>query len=126
LVAVFVNVVLNLILIWFMGTGGLALSTAICSYLQVIILIVVLRRRLGHSILDGLLVTFMKTVVAAAFMWLVAAAIMTLMKNLPDGRFSDILRLAVVVPVAAGVYLLAAKSLHIEMLSLLTGAKAKR
>jgi len=125
LIAVFVNVVLNLILIWFMGTGGLALSTAICSYLQLVILIMVLRRRLGHSILDGLLVTLMKTLVATAVMGLVAAAIMTLMKNLPDGRLFDILRLAVVVPVAAAVYLLAAKSLHIEMLSLLTGAKPR-
>lgn len=125
MIAVLVNVILNLTLIWFMGVAGLALSTAICSYLQVFILIFMLRKRLGTHILDGLPVTFMKTVVAAAFMWLVAAAIMTLMKNLPDGRFSDILRLAVVVPVAAAVYLLAAKSLHIEMLSLLTGAKPR-
>ncbi|MHC4645103.1 MAG: murein biosynthesis integral membrane protein MurJ, partial [Planctomycetota bacterium] len=38
LAAVFANVILNLSLIWFMGTSGLALSTAICSYLQVLIL----------------------------------------------------------------------------------------
>jgi hypothetical protein len=48
---------------------------------------------------------------------------MALMKNLPDGRSSDILRLAVVVPSAAAVYVLAAKFLHIEMLSLFTGGR---
>ncbi|GAI77442.1 unnamed protein product, partial [marine sediment metagenome] len=35
MIAVLVNVILNLTLIWFMGVAGLAFSTAICSYLQV-------------------------------------------------------------------------------------------
>ncbi len=122
LIAVFVNFWLNLTLIWFLGLAGLACATAACSYLQVVILITVLRRRLGRSIMDGLSVTLWKTLVATAFMWLAAAAIMTLMKNLPDGRLFDILRLVAVVPTAAVVYLLAAKFLRVEMLSLLIGA----
>ena len=121
LYAVVANIILNLTLIWYLGTAGLAAATAACSYLQVIILVTVLRRRLGHSILDGLPATLMKTLAAAALMFLAGAAIMALMKNLPDGRSFDILRLAVVVPSAAAVYLLAAKFLHIKMLSLLTG-----
>jgi hypothetical protein len=56
-------------------------------------------------------------------MWLVGSGIICLMGKLGDSRWSDILRLAVVVPSAAAVYLLAAKFLHIEMLSLLTGAR---
>ncbi|GAI22874.1 unnamed protein product [marine sediment metagenome] len=67
----------------------------------------------------------MKTLAATALMFLAGAAIMALMKNLPDGRSFDILRLAVVVPSAAAVYVLAAKFLHIEMLSLLTGGSPK-
>jgi len=121
LIAVFANLLLNLTLIWFLGLAGLACATAICSYLQVIILVVVLRRRLGHSILDGLPGTLMKTVLATAFMYLVGAGLISLMVKLPDSRWFNILRLAVVVPSAAGVYLLAAKFLHIEMLSLLAG-----
>ncbi len=123
LVAVAANFVLNLSLIWPLGRAGLACATAACSYLQVIILITVLRARLGQSILDGLPVTLVKTVVATAFMWLVAAAIMNLTKNLGDGRWFNIARLIVVVPAAVVVYLLAAKILRMEMLSLLTGAK---
>ncbi|MHC4171887.1 MAG: murein biosynthesis integral membrane protein MurJ [Planctomycetota bacterium] len=127
LVAVFANLLLNLTLIWYLGLAGLACATAACSYLQVIILVTVLRRRLGplsdKTILDGLLVTLMKTLVATAFMWLVGSGIICLMGKLGDSRWSDILRLAVVVPSAAVVYLLAAKFLHIEMLSLLTGAR---
>lgn len=121
LIAVVVNIILNLTLIWFMGTSGLALSTAICSYLQVVILVFMLRRRFGHSILDGVLVTLVKTSVATALMWLTGALVLSLLQGLPGGSWFDILRLAVVVPSAAGVYLLAAKFLRIEMLSLLTG-----
>jgi hypothetical protein len=83
----------------------------------------VLRRKLGHGILDGLLVTSLKTLTATALMWLVGAGIIYLMGNLPDNRLSNILRLVVVVPSAAAVYLLSAKLLNIKMLSLLTGAR---
>jgi len=123
LCAVAANIVLNLTLIWFLGTAGLAAATAACSYLQVIILVTVLRRKLGHSILDGLPVTLAKTLTATAIMFLAGAVIMILMKNLPDGRSSDVLRLAAVVPSAAAMYVLAAKFLHIEMLSLFTGGR---
>ncbi len=122
-VAVIANVVLNLTLIWFLGTAGLAAATAACSYLQVIVLVTVLRRRIGRSIWDGLPETVTKTLAATALMVLAGITIMILMRNLPAGRFSDVLRLAVVVPSAAAVYVLAAKLLRIEMLSLLTSGK---
>ncbi len=122
-IAVFVNIVLNLTLIWFMGVAGLALSTAICSYLQVFILVFMLRKRLGTHILDGLPVTLVKTLVATLLMWLVGAGVLHLCRYWPAGTGFDILTLAVVVPSAATVYLLVAKILHIEMLSLLTGRK---
>jgi len=46
-----------------------------------------------------------------------------LCRELPDSTGFDILRLAVVVPTAAAVYTVAAKLLHIEMLSLFAGKK---
>jgi len=121
MLAVVANIILNLTLIWFLGTAGLAAATAVCSYLQVIILVTVLRKRLGSAILDGLPVTLIKTLAATALMLLTGIIIMVLMRNLPDERWFDILRLAVVVPSAVGVYTLAAKLLHIEMLSLFAG-----
>jgi len=123
LIAVAANIVLNLTLIWFLQTAGLAASTAICSYLQIIILIVLLRRRLGPLILDGLARALLKTVAATAVMCLVGMGLLLLCRNLPAGFWPDILRLIVVVPSAAAAYLLAAKFLHIEMLSLMTAAK---
>ena len=125
LIAVSVNIVLNLTLIWFMGTAGLALSTALCSYLQVMILILAIRRRFGSSIVDGLWALLVKTLAATILMWMAAKGLLYLCRELPDGTGFNVLRLAVVVPSAAGVYVVAAKILHIEMLSLLVGAEKR-
>ena len=66
LAAVAVNVVLNLTLIWYIGTGGLALSTALCSYLQVFILVWLLRRKFGGPLFKGFGEIIIKTLAAAA------------------------------------------------------------
>jgi len=123
LIAVCVNVVLNLTLIWFMGAAGLALSTALCSYLQVSILVFALRKRFGFSILDGILVTLLKTISATILLWIAGQSLLYLCSVLPDSISYNILRLALVVPITAAVYTIAAKLLHIKMLSLFTGKK---
>jgi putative peptidoglycan lipid II flippase len=124
LVAVFANIFLNLTLIWFLGRGGLAAATATCAYLQVVILILALRKRLGHSILEGFFNTLLKTIIATVLMSLAGIIIITLMKDLPESRWFNILRLLLVVPSAAVIYALCAKLLRNEMLSLFTGNKA--
>ena len=116
LIAVFVNIVLNLTLVWSLGTRGLAAATAACSYLQVCILAFVLRRRLGSVVLDRLVRALVKTTAATLCMFAAAVIALWLSKE-----WADILRLLLVVPSAAMVYLLAAKFLRIEMLSLLMG-----
>lgn len=121
LAAVVINIVLNLTFIWFMGTAGLALSTAICSYFQVVILVLALRRRLAPAILEGLLRTLLKTIAATAFMCAVALPIMLVMRQLPVGKWFDALRLVAVVPSAAAAYLLAAIALRVRVISILTG-----
>ncbi len=120
-VAVFLNIILNLTLIWFMKTAGLALSTAICSYFQVAILILILRRTLQkrgakNSILTGFISAIIKTITATLFMCIAIFAVLWISKNLPD-----IIKLLLTVPVAAGTYYLSAKFMHIEMLSMMFG-----
>jgi len=121
LIAVTVNVALNITLIWYLGTAGLALSTAICSYVQVVILTSALRRRISGPILAGLGLSALKVVAATTIMCAVAGSIVYLMQDLPDSRLFNIMRLAAVVPASALVYVLAAWLLRIEMLSLLAG-----
>jgi len=123
LIAVMANIVLNLTLIWFLGTGGLALSTAICSYLQVVILVVFLRRTLGKrgsgaSILDGFGRTLLKTITASLLMGGVIVAAKWLSQSWPN-----IFKLLLIVPSAALAYWLAVKLLRSEILTLLFGGK---
>jgi len=120
LIAVSANLLLNLTLIWGLGRAGLACATAVCSYLQVVILVLVLRRRLGGFITDGLLRTFGKTIVATAVMCVAGYTLIRLTGYLPQSRGMDVLRLIAVVPSAAAVYMLVAKLLRAEMLSLVT------
>lgn len=125
LVAVGVNIVLNLSLIWFLAEGGLAFSTAICSYLQVVILVMVLRRSLRKQGLDWLILqglgrALVKTMVATLCM----SATIVLALRLSQ-RWDDIFKLLLTVPSAAVVYFLAARVLRMEMLSLITGDRRR-
>jgi putative peptidoglycan lipid II flippase len=117
--AVVVNVILNLALLWVLGTGGLALSTALCSYLQVILLVRLLSKRYGDSLLQGLGPVVVKTVVGTTAMGLAAGGALAMMRNLPATTLSDVIRLGVVLPLSVLVYLAAAKLLDNEMLSLI-------
>ena len=135
IIAVLVNIVLNLTLIWPLGTAGLALSTAICSYLQVGILVVVLRRRFGGTAggtaggtmggtagggaLDHMTATIVKTIVGTVVMGLAGWAAMAAMSPLPRQCGWEVLRLAIAVPLCAGVYAVAARVLGNPMLALI-------
>lgn len=120
-VAVLVNVFLNLTLVWFLGAGGLAASTAICSYLQVGILATILRRRFGPEIRTGMRRAVLETIGATVCMEVVLLAVLYAM------RYHGVaLQLSVAVPVAAGTYLLVARLWGMEMLSLLIGGRRPR
>jgi len=118
LTAVGVNIVLNLTLMWFLGTGGLALSTTLCSYLQVVILTTILHRQLGSTIFKGLAVTSAKTIAATLLMSAAIVIIGWLSETWPN-----VLKLTLMVPTGAVVYLAAAKVLKIEALSIFAGGK---
>ena len=119
LVAVCVNVVLNLTLLWPLGTGGLALSTALCSYLQVLILVFVLHKRYGANVLSGLASILVKTVISTVLMGITAWITLFLLRKMPVNLRWDIIRIAAVVPLSGLVYLGIAKLLRNEMLSLI-------
>lgn len=113
-IAVIANIILNLILIWPLGTGGLALSTAICSYLQVIILITLLKKRFEHKILDGLLITAIKTAAATVVMFAAGWASLKFTACLGNNLKFNILRLLVVIAVSAVVYIAMVNILNIK------------
>lgn len=121
LVAVGINICLNLLLIWPLGAAGLALSTALCSYIQVAILLILLRRRFKPEILCGLGRSIRKTVLGTVLMTAAGAGGLWLLKSSPHTLLYDLLRIGMVVPLCVGVFVLAAYASRNEMLALLTG-----
>lgn len=119
-VAVAVGLVLNLILVWPLGSGGLASATAISSYVQVALLAVALRRRLGPGVLAGMGRAVRDTTIATLCMAAAVAGLQHL-----SGRSGGVLMLLGAVAVGVAVYVAVARLLHIEMLALLvrTGSK---
>ena len=69
------NLVLNLVFIWPLGTAGLALATAIGATLQLVILSLILIRRYNLSLKQGLLATTLKTIFATIAMTLTTTLI---------------------------------------------------
>jgi putative peptidoglycan lipid II flippase len=117
--AVFINVVLNLTFIWPLGVGGLALATALCSYLQVVILLLLLIHQFRFSIPRQTLLLQAKTILAAGLMGGVGFGCLKLMAGLTSNKFNDLLRIGVQVVVCAGVYIAASRLMHNPMLALL-------
>jgi len=63
------NLVLNLTLIWFLREGGLALATAICATIQIIILFVLLHKKLNITGYKHIITSATKTLTATCFMY---------------------------------------------------------
>ncbi len=62
------NLVLNLTLIWFFKVGGLALATSISAILQLIVLVIILKKRLDFSFDRELISSFLITCAGTLFM----------------------------------------------------------
>lgn len=70
-IAVILNVVLNLLFVRFMYHDGLALATSISAIFTTVLLFVDLRKKMGPIGMKYILITFMKTLVAAFIMGVV-------------------------------------------------------
>jgi putative peptidoglycan lipid II flippase len=76
LLMILLNVGLNLTLVWFLQEGGIALATTTAAVVQGVILLTILRRRLGPLGMRALAANVGKSLIAAVVMvqvgWLVA------------------------------------------------------
>ena len=125
-IAVIVNIILNLTLIWYLGAGGLALATAICSYLQVVILLVVLGRQFHLGLTPGVWRLLGKTLAASVVMTLAGLGCQHLMSGWADSRTVDIVQVLALVIVCGGVYAAVSKWLANPMLELVFRKRKKR
>ncbi len=125
MIAVCINLVLNMTLIWYMGAGGLALSTALCSYVQVILLVAMLKKQFNTSFWKDVLATLPKIIIATALMYAAGSLIMKALPDWPANFIFGAIKLILIVAPCTAVYTMAAKLLKIEALSLLLGRGKK-
>ncbi|MFI4912624.1 MAG: murein biosynthesis integral membrane protein MurJ [Sedimentisphaeraceae bacterium JB056] len=123
-IAVIVNVLLNLTLIWFMGAAGLGLATAICSYIQIIILLAVLKNRYREQFTQGFATAITKVIIASVIMFIAGRTLMIAMAALPADLKFNCIRIAAQIIICASVYLALSKIMKIEMLEIITNKKA--
>jgi putative peptidoglycan lipid II flippase len=118
-----VNLILNLILIWPLGVGGLALSTALCASVQVIWLIIKMAGKVGKLDWRQILRSWAKTLLAGAVTGIAADwGNSALQGLLGQGYFMSIVRLGGVTIICAATFLLLCVVLRMsELKELLTG-----
>jgi len=100
------NILLNLILIWFLGTGGLALSTALSATVQAGILIILLVRRHHLNITDNLSSSLIKTLLATGAMSLGGFCLIYYLSE-----SSAWMQVLIVVPACAAIFALSSRLL---------------
>lgn len=119
-IAVGLSLVLNLVLVWPLGSGGLAAATALGSYVQVAMLAVALRRRLGSAVLGGIGRALRDTALATLGMALAVVGVQWVLSGA-----SRVLSLGVAVLAGVCVFGLLSALLRIEMLSLFLGKRRR-
>ncbi len=119
-IAVALSLVLNLAFVWPLGSGGLAAATALGSYVQVAMLAVALRRRLGSAVLGGIGRALRDTALATVGMALAVGGVQWVLSGA-----SRILSLGAAVLAGVCVFGLLASLLRIEMLSLFLGKRRR-
>ena len=123
--AVVLNIVLNLTLIWPLGAGGLALSTAVCSYVQVGILLWLLHRRTGIGFDAGFGAVLLKTVLGTGMMTAAGWATLAALGGVAQTFGGDVVRILVLVGVCGGVYTATAAMTKNPMLGLVVGGRKR-
>lgn len=71
MIAVVLNIVLNIALVKVMGHGGLALATSLSAIICIILLFISLKKKIGYYGQDKIRATFIKTLVASLVMGVV-------------------------------------------------------
>lgn len=112
---VLLNIVLNLILRKFMGANGLALATSIASYCGMTLMLILLRRRLGHLGFREVALEMMKILLSAA----ISAAVCVVMNRILPEAMTTLrvfIRLVITTAAAFGVYIVCCLGLRVRSL----------
>ncbi len=125
--AVGLNVVLNLILIRFMAHSGLALATSISATFTTLLLFLSLRKKIGPIGLRGYLKSFLKTLISSLVMGLVVYFLyFGLTAKFIDSRIGELMVLLLSVILGALVYFILCAILRVKEIKILVKGLIKK
>lgn len=105
-IAVILNIVLNIVLVKVMGHGGLALATSLSALICIILLFISLKKKIGYYGQDKIRSTFIKTLIASIVMGVVTYfTYKFLFGILGLGFIQEAISLGVSIVVGAVIYL---------------------
>lgn len=117
LVAIAANLLCSMLLLWPIGTAGLAASTSIAASIQVIMLVIGINRRLGRQVWQGSARIFSKILICAIACGSAAWIVLVLSTAMDSTRPLKAARLIVAIALAGGAYLGLARALGLWYLA---------
>lgn len=115
IIAVILNIVLNLILVRVMGHGGLALATSLSSIICIIILFASLKRKIGYYGQDKIRSTFFKSLLSSLIMGVVTYFVYKLFNSIMGfGFIGECVSLGVSIGIGAIVYFILVMTLKVS------------
>lgn len=105
IISMTLNIILNIILVKIIGHAGLALATSLSSIICILLLFRSLKIKIGYYGQDKIIITFIKSLVAAVCMGIITYFIYNLFNVvLGTGLFEEIISLVVSILVGISVY----------------------
>lgn len=127
MIAVVLNVVLNLALVKSMDHQGLALATSISTTVTTLMLFVKLRKRLGPIGIKHYLICFVKTLTASFIMGIVVMLVyVSLLKSLPTSTIYEFIALCLAILLGVIVYFIACSLLRVKEVAILKSSILKK
>ena len=106
IIAVVLNIVLNIALVKVMGHGGLALATSLSAIICIILLFISLKKKIGYYGQDKIKSTFIKTVVASTVMGVVTYFVYKFLFGILGlGFIQEAISLGVSIAIGGAIYL---------------------
>ena len=119
-IAMFINIILNIILIRYMNHAGLALATSISSISCVLLLFKSLKKKIGYFGQDKIIKTALKSTIAALAMGIMTSISYNTLLDMLNGGFAiEILTLSISIVVGAGVYAILMYILKVEEINII-------
>ena len=113
-IALFINLALNLMLMWPLKVGGLALATSVAATFNFVMLYVFLSKKLGDFGTRDILISFAKILAATVVMGVFTFFAVTKLFPAPNGSFGAFLRLMGIIGSSGVVYALSCYFLRVE------------